>query len=336
MICYHHGFLLKKHEELVHLPNGRVACTKKHHIKASKELARGGEEADGGGRKGNWDCDGKNGPDDPHTSVQILIDWWSTEGNYSQFCGKHNNGIKKIQFCARLAQKMSNETTSTRDAKNVLSKIQHIERTFKDAHQFATSETGAGLQENDSGSFEEAVKKKCLYYYDILEVMSDRASSKPKATSYDLEDEDILGRQDDDDVSDISETEKSTITKRTAGTTATTSSKKAKRSSYKKNTALLNEDAIEALAKASKTSEAKMMELKRHHEFLERLEERKLELEQKREERESNSWKGKSDELDYKMQLLRRYNELKLEHEWSDEQIISFYPDMKQIVQAKK
>ena len=52
---------------------------------------------------------------------------------------------------------MSSETNTSRDAKNVLSKIQHIERSFKDAHTFATSETGVGLKENDEGTFEEAV-----------------------------------------------------------------------------------------------------------------------------------------------------------------------------------
>ena len=186
LMCYQ-GLLLKKYRDLVALAAGKVACTKKCHQKAVKEAAGGGDDADGGGRKGNWDCDGKNGPDDPKTSVQILIDWWTTEGNYSKFCGKNNNGIKKTQFCAQLAQKMSSETLTTRDGKNVLSKIQHIERTFREAHNFATSETGAGIQENDNSTFEEAVKKKCPYYYELLDVMCDRASSKPKATSYNLE-----------------------------------------------------------------------------------------------------------------------------------------------------
>ena len=43
-----------------------------------------------------------------------------------------------------------------------------MEKAFKDAHTFASSETGAGLQEQDKGTFEEAVKKKCPYYYDLL------------------------------------------------------------------------------------------------------------------------------------------------------------------------
>ncbi|WP_447516275.1 hypothetical protein, partial [Clostridioides difficile] len=88
-----------------------------------KDTAGGGEDADGGNRKGNWDCDGKKGHDDPHTSVKILLDWWMKEGNYNKFCGKNNNGIKKIQYCNQLAEKISRETNTLRNAKNVQSKI---------------------------------------------------------------------------------------------------------------------------------------------------------------------------------------------------------------------
>ena len=60
-------------------------------------------------------------------------------------------------------RKMSKETKSQWDGKNILSKIQHIEWAFKKAHNFATSETGARIREKDEGMFEAAVKKKCPY-----------------------------------------------------------------------------------------------------------------------------------------------------------------------------
>jgi hypothetical protein len=49
----------------------------------------------------------------------------------------------------------------------------------------------------------------------------------------------------------------------------------------------MDDDALNELAKTSKTSEAKMNEMVRHHQFLEKLEAKKFDLEQKREERES-------------------------------------------------
>jgi hypothetical protein len=108
LMCFQ-GLLLSKHE-FEALPDGNVACTKKCYKKAFKELVSGGE--DEGGRTGKWDSDGLNGPDDPHTSTAILIEWWMEEGNYCKFCGKNNGGIKKIQFATMLAKKMTKETTS--------------------------------------------------------------------------------------------------------------------------------------------------------------------------------------------------------------------------------
>eukprot|EP00980_Cylindrotheca_fusiformis_P027431 scaffold20432_cov108-Cylindrotheca_fusiformis.AAC.2 len=106
------------------------------------------------------------------------------EGNYSKFCGKNNDGVKKAEFCRSLAHKMTEETTSVRDAKNVLNKIQqHVEKKFHEAHNFATSETGAGLhQAEDPGTFEDAVKRKCPYYCSMRRVaMQSTGSSKPRA-----------------------------------------------------------------------------------------------------------------------------------------------------------
>jgi hypothetical protein len=215
----------------------------------------------------------------------------------------------------------------------VQSKIQHIEKTFKEAYTFATSETGAGLKETDEGTFHDAVKKKCPYYFDLLDIMSDRASSKPKATSYEASTDTELDEFMEDKMSELSEeeeaAEKSVASKRTSATTSTRKAKK------KKTPSLLDDDAMAALNEASATSKHRMDELVRHNQFIEKLEERKLALEEKREQRATVSWQGKTDELQYKMQLLEHYNQLKKTHKWTDEQIIAFYPDMKQIIDAK-
>jgi hypothetical protein len=223
MMCYQ-GLLLNKHPDLLPLLSGQAVCTKKCHGKVVKENSgSGGNDAKGGGRSGKWDCDGKDGPDDPNTSVKILLDWWMTEGNYSNFCGKNNNGVKKKQFCEQLADKMTKETLSNRTSKNVMSKIQHIEKSFKEAHVFVTSETGASIKETDEGTFKEAVKKKCPYYYDLVDIMSNRASAKPKVTSYDEEE-----YSDREDASDLSDDDKFFSTKKTNATdvTAVTSTSK--------------------------------------------------------------------------------------------------------------
>jgi hypothetical protein len=327
-MCYQ-GLLLGKHNELQPLPAGKATCTKRCHLKATKENAGGADEADGGNRRGGWDSDGLKGSDDPKTSVRVLLDWWMAEGNYVKFCGKNNGGVKKKQICNALAEKMSNETNSKRDAKNVLSKIQHIERSFREAHIFATSETGAGVKADDEGNFKEIVEKKCPYYYDLVDIMSDRASAKPKATSYDLDEE------NEEDVSDISDEEGTRKTDKSYGSKTTDKSNGSKKKK-RKGSPLIDDEALAALQSASQTSQLKMNELVRHHKFLEVLEEKKLSLEEKKEKREAASWKGKTDELDYKMQLIQRYKQLKDDFDWDDDQILSFYPDMEQVIKAQK
>jgi hypothetical protein len=383
-MCYQ-VLIVNKHSDIgATLPSSKGACTKKCHQKAAKELAGSGDETSGS-RKGNWDSDGKNGPDDPNTSMKLLIEWWMTEGNYSKFCGKHNNGIKKIQFCETLAQKIRESTNSTtRDAKNVLNKIQHLERTFKLAHIFAESETGAGLEAADPLGFEEAVKKKCPYYYDLLPIMIDRASTQPKATSYNLDMDDSLDNEEEQDGNkkeeesdsnishDCEEKEEeidrnnphfpvmsiqtgpgsssaqkrrnsvySEISEEGAGrrsrngatspvpsVSSSVAKKKSKRVSSNKGqgVSLLDDKTVAFLSSSASLSKEKMEEAVRHNKAIEAIEQRKL---------KSMEWKGKNDELDYKMNLVARYTELRESFKWNDEQILSFYPEMKPLLQAK-
>ena len=355
LICYQGKVLMKF--KLDPLPGGRVACTKKCYERSMKLLSGGGEDAEGG-RKGNWDCDGKNGPDDPTTSISILIKWWMEEGNYSRFCGKNNNGVKKIQFCDLIAQRISNETTSKRDAKNVLNKIQHIERAWRKAHIFATSETGAGIQDEDGvDTFNDIVTKKCPYYYDLLPVMADRASSEPKVTSYDLEEEEDANEEVDanegseNELSELSEEEdgngttvarsvtsrteaSKTTTQSTKRTTpSTSSSRKKKPRKGKLKTSLIDDDTLTLLGDSKSANEDRMKEMARHNKVVESMEQQKLALEKQK--AESMSWKGKSDQLDYKMNLLARFEQLKHEKKWNDEQILKFFPDMAEVIAAR-
>ena len=299
------------------------------------------------------------------------------ESNYAKFCGKKNDGIKKKQFCEVLAEKMNQISTTTRDAKSVLSKIQHVERTWRAAHNFATSATGEGIQEEDGVErFEELIRKKCPYYYDLLEVMQDRASSKPKATSYELEnslldededeDEEVNAADDDpDDISAISKesgavsasasaaasvatSRASQSSKRQVGSRKNDSSaqkKKARPTTTKKS--FMDEDTLSVLNEANKAAAIRVSELERHNKALEEIEQQRYELEKKRDEREilrldlekskleTMSWKGKSDQLDYKMKLLSRYHDIKNKYNWSDEQIIGYCPEMKDVIEAR-
>eukprot|EP00980_Cylindrotheca_fusiformis_P027096 scaffold18779_cov93-Cylindrotheca_fusiformis.AAC.2 len=367
------AYLFRKHS-LPALPGGNVACTKRCYAKAAKELA-GGDDVEGA-RKGGWDSDRKG--DEGRTSIRILLDWWMTEGNYARFCGKHNDGKKKKEFCESLAKTMTQETSTARDWKNVWNKISHVEKKWCDAHNFATSETGAGIQARDGvASFEEAVKKKCPYYYDLLEIMGDRASSQPMCTNYDDDnDEDsVLSLSDVSDRSNAVSVAAASNRRTSVGSSNTTRSvapspavivvadgstrkrksspgdnsssnkKKTKRnnvgsmsSSKRSNSVLMDDKAVNALLSSNKAAEDRMLEMTRHNKVMEQLEEKKQQFEEKKQQFEekklkSLSWKGKNDELEYKMNLLRKYREIKTNFHWSDEKIAQFYPDMQQVME---
>jgi hypothetical protein len=137
-------------------------------------------------RKPVWSNDGEKGPDDPNTtSEKILLDWLMVEGNYSnKWRGEDSKGRTKKQVAAELASMMNAaKVRVTRDDKQVMNKIAHIEKSFRCAHDWANTETGQGLKENDPRAFDDAVKGKCSFYFDLLEIFGDRASAKPKALS---------------------------------------------------------------------------------------------------------------------------------------------------------
>src|SRR5688500_3987282 len=103
--------------------NHLVVCTMKHHTMVMKEKSSGNDKQLESGRKGNWDRDSRLRPNNPNTSMKMLLDWFMNEVNYSKFCGKNNDGIKKIQICNHLAAKISAATTTQHNGKNILNKI---------------------------------------------------------------------------------------------------------------------------------------------------------------------------------------------------------------------
>jgi hypothetical protein len=70
-----------------------------------------------------------------------------------------------------------------RNAKQVVSKIQHLEQQFCRVCDSVHTKTSVGIQEEDKGELEDLVKKRCKYYYDLEDIMGDCSSAGPKLTS---------------------------------------------------------------------------------------------------------------------------------------------------------
>jgi hypothetical protein len=117
------------------------------------------------------------------------MDWLTTHGNDATYRGKDNEGKTKKAFAVELAKKMAEETTSQhRTAAQVQSKIDSTATQWRAAHEW-TQATGAGLKERDlqenTTTFDNAVKKRCPHCFLLLDIIKDRASTRPLATSYD-------------------------------------------------------------------------------------------------------------------------------------------------------
>jgi hypothetical protein len=156
------------------------ACTKKCYAAVKKTLSES--------ERAVWSKDGKRGPDDPVNSESILLEWLQTQGNYAHFRG-NKNGQKKTQICDAIAKKINDSgVVRRRSGKSVWNKVQAIERSFRVAHDFTQTETGAGLKENYEGTFNDLVKKKCPHYFDLCDIFVDRSSITPLALSYTFDD----------------------------------------------------------------------------------------------------------------------------------------------------
>lgn len=294
-------------KKLQPLPNNAVACTKKCYDKA-KSLSN---------RRLAWNEDGTDGVNDPRNSERILLDWLLVPSNYSKFRGKENSGVKKSHFAQKIADLINAENVRVvRDAKQVLNKIKHIEDTFRRAHAFATSETGAGLKAEDEGTFQDEVRKTCPFYYDLLDIMGDRASAKPKSTSDDFS---ISSSDDDMDLDDGSPakgTDNASVASSKRSSLTTSSSKR--------------KDPPPTKTPPSTTKRLSRITLldPETEQSLKQLTEKRLEL---------TVWDSKQKELDYKMQKLDRLTTLRSKYPTlTDEQITAMFPELADILSIIK
>jgi len=119
------------------------------------------------------------------TSMHFLIKWLLTPGNYARWRGdKDHQGRKKKETAKEIAAYINDGgVMEERTGVQVQAQMSRLESNMRAAYDFACTETGAGLLETDKISFDEAVRKKCSYYFELQPVMCERASITPKATS---------------------------------------------------------------------------------------------------------------------------------------------------------
>jgi hypothetical protein len=175
----------------------KIACKKECHKKAYRHFAN--MNANPEDRNIPWNRDGHGGEDDPNNSENILIGWLQHPGNYNKFRSPPS-GKTKAAVCEEVSKKIYlAKTLKVRKALSVQLKIQSMEGAFRDAHDWVNN-TGVGVLASDGRvTFEEAVTKRFTYYYDLVDVMSERSSARPKASTDTMK---MTGLDDDDDDDD--------------------------------------------------------------------------------------------------------------------------------------
>ena len=307
-LCYRN---LCKRYLLPFLPAGEnIACTKKCYEKIKRQIKDRAAEVD---QNNNlpWERDGKLGVEDYNNSLQVLMDWWTTPGQYAKYRGKNNKGVKKISICGFLATKMSAVSRCVRTPNMVKCKVMHIENSWKKAHDWANA-TGQGVKENDGmESFEEGCLFYCKHYFTLYDVMVERCSATPLASSDSLYFPDV-------------ESESSVSSEVSSGNDfeETRPSKKARRKIKKKITItplkenpfeLLDKETLDILDGGNEIEEKKLDEVKRHNLVM---------------EKEANV-REKKEAHSLKMQMMKDFLYLKKEN-LCTQTIINMFPEMEQ------
>ena len=122
-------------------------------------------------------------------SMEVLMDWMTTEGNYASYCGaSSNNGTSKSAYHKQVALLIQDKKPEAdRSDKDVENKITTLERQYRDATDWKNN-TGAGL--DDPGAIDAYIKKKCPYYDELDAIMSERPNTKPIASNESSDDSD--------------------------------------------------------------------------------------------------------------------------------------------------
>ena len=121
-----------------------------------------------------WSNDAK-GPGHP-SSVEVLLSWWTTEGNWSRYCGGEGTGESKMSIAnevARLIQAAG--CLGKRTGKDVQNKIKSMSDHYKKAVDWLT-QSGNGC---DDQTIHQKVTSICYYFYDLDPIMGSKNSSRP-------------------------------------------------------------------------------------------------------------------------------------------------------------
>ena len=145
-----------------------------------------------------WARDGiEGGP----SSEDVVVQWYSTWDNYVHWKGSDGaKGESKNSLAREILLEIQSAGIKTpREVKDVVSKINHLEQSYKAAVDW-TGKTGNGVM--DETTVRQAILKKCPHYDLLHTVLADHPSVKPLLTNLDPNYKDSSQDSDTDDDDD--------------------------------------------------------------------------------------------------------------------------------------
>jgi len=300
-----------------------------------------------------WTRDGPGGPDDiENSSENIIIQWLSIPANFERWKGDDRMGKKKKRVALELSELIAEKgCTRKRSPHQVQEKINRMFSTFKAADDWATH-TGQGVKETEGiKAFEEAVKKRCPYYFELADVMLDRSSTRPPIDDIDMSAEDeeeeesteaincdqsITSTSDGSNRHYFNNYSNNNSTSTSPHSSTITASSVTHASAKKRHNFMLR-------GKSNKTSRKAALPVDDFIHILEQTRRVQQHFEAERQQLETEKWqsekklaaeKWKSEkralDLNFKMDCVRKYKELQ-DQGYSDDIIIELFPEMKEI-----
>ncbi|KAI7942128.1 hypothetical protein MJO28_012155 [Puccinia striiformis f. sp. tritici] len=119
------------------------------------------------------------------SSMQILLDWLTTEGNFERWRGDIQGGLTKEALAAEIITIYAENGIHHRNNKDVRSKIQELQDSYSKACDWLRN-TGEGIRDEDiangTHNIRDGILKRCKYYDHLDEVMGSRAFTNPQDT----------------------------------------------------------------------------------------------------------------------------------------------------------
>lgn len=130
----------------------------------------------------SWFSWTNDGPNNNVHSLQVLLEWLTTAGNYNRFTGgAGQRGETKQSIAVEIQNRiLESGIVVNRTTDSIIHKIKELVSSYKDAHQ-VKHRTGQGVVDKDK--LDDEVYGICKYY-DLLDpILGDRPAIKPRLTN---------------------------------------------------------------------------------------------------------------------------------------------------------